>query len=149
MTQKEKELLLKDLSARLPYQVKALNTSEGLNQVGIFDSVLMSIKYPENIFVGITLTDDSIMTGIENIKPYLRPMSSMTDEERGDINIIVEDFGSKWMNAETDEGCWDALLCESNEIFAYCMERHLDINNLIPKGLALEAPEGMYKTNEL
>ena len=66
-----------------------------------------------------------------NFKPYLRPMSSMTEEE---IDRMWEIYDS-------------GPAAESSVAVAgYLYERCLDCHHLIEKGLALEAPEDMYKT---
>lgn len=126
MTQEEKGLLLKELSARLPYGVKVINTAEGVNEVCELDSIMTSRKHKDNIFVSLTLPDDSVMTGIEMIKPYLRPMSSMTEEEKISVQALA--FAN------------DAML-----IFDWLHSHHFDCRGLIPKDLAIEAPEDMYK----
>lgn len=115
MTQKEKELLLKDLCARLPYGVLVLNK----------DGDIESFTWQELKEFG-----DGYIS-----KPYLRPMSSMTEEElreyeelcfiydTSDGTVLFGKNGLDWLNAH-----------------------HFDYRELIPKGLALEAPEGMYIT---
>lgn len=114
MTQQEKQLLLKDLCARLPYGVMVY--FEGWNP-----EKLSEVNLNVNVYNG--------MGGIPI--PYLRPMSSMTDEE---IDRMWEIYES-------------GPAAESSVAVAeYLYGRHLDCHHLIEKGLALEAPEGMYKT---
>ena len=63
------------------------------------------------------------------IKPYLRPMSSMTEEELKELNIIFDNCDTEYRVEAQD---WlDA--------------HHFDYRGLIEKGLALKAPEGIYK----
>ena len=113
MTQEEKQLLLKDLCAMLPYGV-ILNVDNG--------------KYREDkkIWPGLFNSDS-----LWDAKPYLRPMSSMTEEEK-------EDYNSKF---EGREFAWEIYYGSTDWLNAH----HLDFRGLIEKGLALEAPEGMYK----
>ena len=113
MKGKDIELLLRDLCARLPYGVKVWN-SEFLDPI-------------EECYPNETLTlsnlDYYIKESIE-VKPYLRPMSSMTEEEREKFNNVLLGYPSvDWLNAN-----------------------HFDYRGLIEKGLALKAPKGMYKT---
>lgn len=117
MTNEEKQqLLLKDLCARLPYNVKIAEISGG---------TLTTSPRTDVIYV------------IENGgKPYLRPMSSMTDEEKTKI-ASMSNFNNITKSAEF-------VKC-SYPIIDYCCSRHLDFRGLISKGLALEAPGGMYK----
>ena len=122
MTQEEKQLLLKDLCARLPYGVM-YETSYGpriLNDLFIYSN-------------GPVYTDHAVgeynqIYGVElqHIKLYLRPMSSMTEEEREEYEQWLPDG----YNIDT---------------FDWLLSHHFDFRGLIEKGLALEAPEGMYK----
>ena len=111
MTQEDKELLLKDLSARLPYGVKYnFSGNEGCD-------------YELDIITRISV-DDAFP--IEDCKPYLRPMSSMTEEEWKEYNQTI---GKSF--SFTDEVDW-------------LNAHHFDYRGLIEKGLSLEAPDGMY-----
>ena len=118
MTQEDKELLFKDLCARLPYGVKIQVYYEEIAGSGYFDETVWLIDNDEPFHVNDRW--------IENITPYLRPMSSMTDEERQEYGLVLCDELSinqyDWLNAH-----------------------HFDYRGLIKKGLALEAPKEMYK----
>jgi len=82
MIQQEKQLLLKDLSARLPYGVKIIDESAHcLGELFLISTTDM-VEYE-------TETDTGMQT-IYNIKPYLRPMLSMTEEER---RYLLEELG--------------------------------------------------------
>lgn len=137
MTQEEKQLLLKDISARLPYKVKCNITKKGV--VRELKPMNNSISMPVNQVCDITLTK-ILTTDIINdfvndniiLKPYLRPMSSMTEKEKEEMAkmstlissiTLVKELGD-WLNAH-----------------------YLDYRGLISMDLALEAPEGMYKVN--
>jgi len=121
MTQEDKKLLLKDLSARLPYGVVCEFKRSTLNVLynNIYDDALTinNIEY--------VLKDDSI------VRPYLRSMSSMTEEEHMKLRAVY-DNGSNGLFDEYSHIDW---------LNAY----HFDYRGLIEKGLALEAPEDMYK----
>ena len=127
MTQEE-DLLLKYLCMALPYGVKVLDTAEDLNKICELDSIMTSRKY-DKVFVGLTLPDDAIMTGIEMVKPYLRPMSSMTEEEATEYancgNIIA-------ISPQND------YLIPNPKSINWLLENHFDFMGLIPKGLAIE-----------
>ncbi|MBP5722092.1 MAG: hypothetical protein J6X18_00710 [Bacteroidales bacterium] len=127
MTQEEKQLLLKDLCTRLPYGV--------LIEVDYLCNEEWQSKYPTNKDVDtlktIDLNEELVVTNgyssydIEEIKPYLRPMSSMTEEEEWKYNYIKENHTN-----------WEA--------YDYLNSIHIDYRGLIPMGLAIEAPKGMY-----
>ena len=141
MIQENKELLMKDLCARLPYGVKVLNMAEGINEVCELDSIMTSRKHKDKIFVSLTLPDDTIMTGIEMVKPYLRPMSSMTEDERKYyIHLLNLAKSDRIVTSKGGLGTSGA-----GDIIDYLISHHFDYRGLIPMGLALEAPEVMYK----
>jgi hypothetical protein len=117
MTQENKELLLKDLSARLLYGVKGIITYNDNKDVFTLNGIInrTTLQLSDNEFCNI-----------EDFKPYLRPMYSMTNEERserigllwefeGHINEDVTYKYQDWLNAH-----------------------HLDYRFLIPMGLAIE-----------
>jgi hypothetical protein len=120
MTQEERELLLKDLCARLPYNI-ILSIDNG--------------KYREDkkLWAGLFDSDD-----LWNAKPYLRPMSSMTEDERNEYF----DFRNQELQrvALAEVGRESAIA----GIFDWLNKKMFDYRGLIPKGLALEATEGMY-----
>ena len=135
MTQEEKDLLLKDLCTRLPYRVKG---------VYILGDTIWSEK-PETI-VNIDLQKEKIWTNDtvqgyniedQDFKPYLRPMSSMTEKENDEFENLLEgivDGVERWDKPD---------LCEE---YDWLNTHHFDYRGLIEKGLALEAPKDMYNT---
>lgn len=112
MTQEDKQLLLKDLSARLPYGV----------EIQIYDDYSRMMKDEKlNVFH----LNSTYNIEYRKLRPYLRPMSSMTKEEKAEAMTL---------NFIDMLGYIDWLL-----------EHHIDYRGLIEKGLALKAPEDMYK----
>jgi hypothetical protein len=116
MKQEEKDLLLKDLCARLPYGVK-----------------VQSYSYEDDIETVETLYNidsDGYMSTLEcdtlkNItKPYLFPLSSLTEEQYEKWKLRMCNFD---------------ILYETPESYDYLYENHIDIRGLIPKGLANDA----------
>ena len=149
MTQEEKELLLKDLCARLPYKTFAQWHHKALNKFR--DVKIMKIStYGKNIDgyqINVLCQPEpgvDYEASIVEIKPYLRPMSSMTEEEK-------EYIKNRWCYSDWDidgaSSLWrEKIGVEDAEgIINYFNEHHFDYRGLIPIGLALEAPEGMYK----
>ena len=128
MTQEDKELLLKDLCTRLPYKVHCcIYNLDG--SVKIDDDVAYFCT-EENIVTLKSKPGECFM--LYQAKPYLRPMSSMTSEERS------ERIGLLWeLEGHIDE---DVTYRYQDWLNAH----HLDYRGLIQKHLALEAPEGMY-----
>ena len=125
MTQEEKQLLLKDFCTRLPYGVMFdYNNNEPLKVEGIVRDIVYFKGY------NYQTEGDECYAYIIRCKPYLRPMSSMTEEEKKDYNSKFEGRDFSW---EIYYGSTDWL-----------NEHHFDYRGLIPMGLALPAPEGMY-----
>lgn len=125
MKQEEaKELILKDLSSRLPYGVycKVDDCSEPVKLVGI--KTYDECRY---LFGNVWVDPD-----VNNVLPYLRPMSSLTEEEFIELE-------------ETSCNPPRLFRVENIAAFDWLNERHFDYRGLIKKGLALEAPKGMYK----
>ena len=130
MTELEKELLFTDLCGRVPYKPMLQIYWEDMNGDGYFNEELASVD-------NSTGTNSMYVNDrwIENVKVYLRPMSSMTEEERMKIASMAN-FQNLTKSSEIVKCCYP--------IICYCYSRHLDINELIDKGVALEAPEEMY-----
>ena len=150
MTQEEKLLLTKDLCARLPYGVKCYVpvenctmelTGKRLNYF-CFHKDVWGIDYTHEFEVVLDPLNDAHNGYI--IKPYLRPMSSMTEKEKHELLK----FGV--VNMDKVNNAID-VCCVGFENHAkvqdYLNSIHVDYRGLIEKGLAIEAPEGMYKIN--
>lgn len=135
MTREEKGLLLKDLCARLPYhpKINIYNDSWEGCQIGEFDNELWYHHIE-------AFNCDRI-----EIIPYLRPMSSMDDEEKKEFDefVCIDEFA--W-NGNAEKGYPNQASIMSDGI-DWLLEHHFDFRGLIEKGLALEAPEGMYTIN--
>lgn len=121
MNQQDKELLLKDLCARLPYGVIMQ-----MNNHNYLPAKLKSIDIDKELLEIGTIHD----VFLDACKPYLRPMSSMTEEE----------IDTMWDISENNAGAEG-----SSKITDLLNKWNLDHHHLIEKGLAIEAPEGMYK----
>lgn len=151
MKQEEKQLLLKDLCARLPHKQKVCykihNNSEEITET----------------LSGCIL--DYFKTGkIAVVKPYLRLMSSMTEDEAREItklsgiltgseNILSISVKEEFIDIKIDDGVcstetrtlWFTEMPTSITQLDCLNAHHFDYRGLIEKGLALEAPEGMYE----
>ncbi len=132
MTQKNKELLTKDLCTRLPYDVKVL-----------YDNKVYNIDYVSCTYEEIKLNDCFNYTlNISVVKPYLFPLSSMTKEQLFEVQEIL---GKN--EIEIEDGFLSIIDSDRNtisylEILAlleWFYKNHFDINGLIEKGLAIDA----------
>lgn len=128
MTQEDKQLLLKDLCARLPYGVRykhlAWDDEHGEDYIAVKIYSINSDGYVKNCY------DDETVY-IDNVRPYLFPLSSMTEEQYDQLYI-----DSRVKNDSID--ILDALANDMDAI-DYCNKNHLDWRGLIPKGLAIDA----------
>ena len=133
MTQEEKELLIKDLCARLPYGVKINENTQG-------DFTVIGLTM-ERVFTTCETEGCHNDFPIDCIKPYLFPLSSMTDKD------LVEFLQIKGMNLNTDElktfrrretAIVSTLPSYSRHI-DWLNKKHFDYRGLIEKGLAIDA----------
>ena len=138
MKQEDKELLIKDLCMRLPYNVYVDRIGIPHKLIGV-NSADKTVTINNKDYMPTTFF---INASEIPVKPYLRPMSSMTEEEK------KEWF--KYSNVDYDcEFKPDATLSvyDCHLSIDWLNEHHFDYRGLIEKGLALEAPEGMYENN--
>ena len=157
MTQEEKQLLLQDLCAKLPYGVVCTDNRHGDSRVSLIDINLSSKA------ISVYYWDFDEYGDIEYCKPYLRPMPSMTEEEAREIaalhdikDILSVNVTDEYIDYIVDDGfssterrtLWYDELISSIECFDWFSAHHFDYRGLIPMNLALEAPEGMYKKGE-
>ena len=117
MTPEDKELLIKDLCARLPYGVKV-------------ESIFINTDTKKRKSCGIEVFDATcilmIRDGFGEFKPYLFPLSSMTEEQKKEYQYITE----RWM--------YDSSYSISDNI-DWLNENYFDYRGLIPMGLAIDA----------
>lgn len=136
MTQEEKELLIKDLCARLSYGVILDNP----NPCGEHWDELISIDVSKGT---VTLLYDGRTYKVEKIKPYLRTMSSMTEEETKTYKSLQDSVYS--YHYEFGDIVDDVLYFDNDVSLDYLNSIHVDYRGLIEKSLAIVAPEEMYK----
>ena len=134
MRQEDKELLLKDLCARLPYGVKIQVPYE--DGSGYFDETVWEVNNEGPFYVngwGIEY---------EYVKPYLFPLSSMTDEEQEELK--QEHSKDDMLYIE----CLERTVKGDNSMrgkvithyaMDWCNKNHFDYRGLIEKGLAIDA----------
>lgn len=123
MKQQDKELLLKDLSARLPYGVMCQTDEHG--KIHKLKGI--------NKHKGIWWYEFDGFRNIKPPKPYLRPMSSMTEEEK---NVYLNTFKKSIIGTDKEDGrVWTI------DSIDYLNSHYFDYRGLIEKGLAVEVTE--------
>ena len=129
MTQEENQLLLIDLCARLPY-----------HPIVYVDENLPRLK------LGVATRIWEYVAVDKPCKPYLRPMSSMTEEEAEEfrLDFHYNFYIGREYSLNNNDGSYMMPMFVMRDYFNWLNAHHFDYRGLIPKGLALEAPEGMY-----
>ena len=159
----DRELLIKEISARLPYGVKA--------KVYGWDEEKGEVEIPLRIYSINTdgyayfETNDYNVDylNVDNCLLYLRPLSSMTKEEKKELLCIlvgkkavkhfqvlsdgsIESTDAKEQNLQNFSFQWiNFNVFNTTSYINWLNAHHFDYRNLIKLGLALPAPEGMYK----
>lgn len=137
MTQENKDLLLNDLCARLSHRPKIWFAESNSNDH------LQSIWY-DNL-EGWQVDGDNLSAPVYAVKPYLFPLSSMTEEQKYDFysrfienDCDFDDFKEFYL----DNGMWHKLITSLDDvdsIIDWFHKNHLDYRGLIPMGLAIDA----------
>ena len=152
MTEEEKELLIRDLCGRLPYGIKVCAR---FNTGNPYTANVTAISADRD-YIQIRQNDLHPYTSssVEDIRPYLRPMSSMTKEEFLGLTLITELQHNQLELVDWWNGCKTLEFYLSEiphyrviKVFDWLNIYHFDYRGLIEKGLALKAPEGMYLNN--
>jgi len=149
MTQKEKSLLLKDLCARLPYGVFC--------NIGLYHPLPLQrlfVDKLDGILLDFYEDGKDYQVYLSEVKPYLRPMSSMTEEEKKELERLIDEKLNRNTDQEDDE--WTPWVLydttgiknfiggerfyfdEMSFIYDWLNAHHFDFRNLIGKGLAIE-----------
>lgn len=157
MKKKDKELLLKDLCTRLPYGVKCedehgnvleLSSIEQLNNIDKQNTV--TFRYPDNTYNTFWAID------LDKFKPYLFPMSSMTEKQIDKLKELCDMYDP--VNDNDDYEDWGTCLITKHfmddgyrfkfnfRLFDFLNKNRLDYYGLIPMGLAIDATgKNIYK----
>ena len=130
MTQEEKDLVLKDICSRLPYNVKAYvkhwSSIDQKYYEGVYD---VKSAFPSLNEIHVQSKSGSVDVTLgyydHEFKPYLFPLSSMTDEQEEEYNNL---------------NCWE-LGCfpHTEDALDYLIANHFDYRGLIEMGIAIDA----------
>lgn len=139
MDQKDKELLLQDLCARLPYGVKVQDELGRINKLVIGNADLVRLYY----------NDFSTYSEEKLSLPYLYPLSSMTEEQTEEIhNLIYQgvsesvDETKEWLKTRKENDLRPITLTyilSYKLVIDWFCKNHFDYRGLIPMGLAIDA----------
>ena len=129
MNKEDKELLLRDLSARLPYGVKVRC------DFGLDGEITEISRTKNNLYYCKYLDCKEGYCYIESLKPYLFPLSSMTEEQKREYDKII--YHSIELHHREYSDIVEIDLFDDLQDF-YC-KNHLDYRGLIEKGIAIDA----------
>lgn len=127
MTEQEKQLLIKALCGLLPYKAK-------VEIDGYYTHILEGIDFNTRCTIS---TNKGINYPLRLVKPYLRPLESMTEEEINEF-ILISDT-TLWLGNQR------STCILSIEQINWLNSKYFDYYGLIPMGLALPATKEMYK----
>ena len=149
MTQEDKELLLQDLCARLPYEVRMFEI-EPINDIQLH-LTLYSITNKKSV-ICITPSGGIVGSSIDAFKPYLFPISSMTEEQKKEYYSLADDVTIKpgqgcylgikihciklGISDNPHEEVWDYINLDA---LNWLNKNHFDYRGLIEKDLAIDA----------
>ena len=153
MTQQDKDLLLRDLCARLPYGVKVQVFIKKDDETSKETLPLNGFNGESEYTLWIHNSKELAKYGccgrgfrVDEVKPYLRPMSSMTDEEKEEIEEITQGcfhvtngysiVSVEWRDAAVFTSHYDAM-----RIIDWLNSHHFDFRGLIEMGLAIAVTE--------
>lgn len=142
MTQEDKQLLLKDLSSRVIPNTKVRVIGDWFyEEREPYDSIL-------TFMIMKTFEENDNLSLV--VKPYLRPMSSMTDEEKKEFDKVLKSCNDKVFACPEKERRYKFFDAEQEDFMnAHYFDYRIVPSTgktLIESGVALRAPEGMYKT---
>lgn len=125
MIQEDKDLLFKDLCARLPYDTVCQVEFKSDGRYESKNMILSGIFKDEAYF---TIENGSVYSN--DYKPYLFPLSSMTEEQRQELESLMEVI---------TVSVWGEILLPTTEYYDWLNKNHFDYRGLIEKGLAIDA----------
>jgi hypothetical protein len=127
MTQEDKELLLKDIYARIPYEVKGCCEGETFVTSPLYWYAEDTLEYSINYMI--------IKNGW---RPYLFPLSSMTEEQRKTLKVMC-DWNDEEADAQSILVLYQKHFVMKTDVIDWLNENHFDYRGLIEKGLAIDA----------
>lgn len=145
MKPEDKQLVFQDLCARLSYGVKAqvLGWDEEKGEVEV-PLKIYSINTDGYVYFETNDYDVNYLP-VEDVRPYLRPLSTMTEEEKRELqSFFPGSFGNQWLDVE--EGYIDIYECElttrlylydANRLIEWLNKKMFDFRGLIPAGYVI------------
>jgi len=142
MIQEDKNLLLQDLCSRLLYGIRcSFGVDDGIYEITGINPSSCGASEIQATHIKSGINSDFT---ISSCKPYLFPLSSMTEEQKIECfkgtDIELDEYGEIWSRFPMSDN--DIPLTNVHnwlKVINWCYKNHFDVNNLIPKGLAKDA----------
>ena len=134
MTQEHKELLLKDLCSRLPYRVKVGTTGNYRSLENEWD-ILWHNPFTADVKLIHCIRHVAKIVNFSEVKPYLFPLSSMTEEQREELQKLYFDYIPDEIFNDTEF----VYHYDCTNLIDWLNKNHFDYRGLIEKGLAIDA----------
>ena len=132
MTEEQRQLLIKDLCGRLPYGVNILHVKDGI--IGVLSTINIYVEGREQKLKCSTPFFGEDNVPIEEFKPYLYPLSSMTEEQRS----MLEDWDMNGPMLDIS-GERQVYIATNSRIIDWLNKHYFDYRGLIEQGLAIDA----------
>ena len=145
MTREDKNLLVTDLCARLPYRVKcSFGVDDAVYEITGINPTCCGASAIQATHIKSSINGDFLLS---SCKPYLFPLSSMTEEQKEELEDMNWSFDDSVINNIVEYLGYHRQFVTHFDCFAlidWLNKHHFDYRGLIEKGIAIEAPEGMY-----
>ena len=146
MTEEQKQLLIKDLCGRLPYGVNILHVKDGI--IGVLSTINIYVEGREQKLKCSTPFFGEDNVPIEEFKPYLYPLSSLTSSEAQEVERIME-CNIPWRISEgliewtvggsVESEIFELRIDQIKRLTEFLNAHHFDYRGLIEQGLAIDA----------
>ena len=138
MIEEQKDLLLKDICARLPYGVKCQVQEDEYTYIGTLCRIEVDNKNGHLLDFAESISGLDCQVYLSEIKPYLFPLSSMTEEQKKEYESLcikeTSEYSDLYGIIFAKDHYYDTV-----ESIDYLYKNHIDVRGLIPLGLAIDA----------
>lgn len=140
MTQKDRELLIRDLCARLPYGIKcSFGVDDAVYEITGINPTCCGASEIQATHVESSINGDF---KLNSCKPYLFPLSSITEEQKKELNKCVkQDYQKEYDNFVNNisNGVMKSIPMPNENVIEFYHKNYIDYRGLISKGLVIDA----------
>lgn len=148
MTQEDRDILIRDLCMRVPYGVSVATTDNDGSLENVWD-VISYNAFTDDVMLKHSSENATKLVDISEVRPYLRPLSSMTEEQMEELEELCDMYtpdddyhpyaykGIKVLYKHVLDDNYEFNF--KTDAIIWLIANHFDVNGLIPKGLAKDA----------